>query len=141
MPASRPDAAVSAKVDLIYPQVNVEARTVRVRLQVKNPERELLPGQYGTVEFSRAARKAVVIPRDAVIDTGHAQYVFIAEEGGRFVPRVVRLGGDPGENVAVLEGIRKGEKVVSRATFLIDSESRLRASFASAAPEASHRGH
>ncbi len=135
-PSQQPDAVVSAKVDLVYPQLNAEARTTRVRMQVRNDRLELRPGQYGSVEFSLASRKVVVVPRDAVVDTGRFVYVFVAEDGGRFAPRVVSLGNELDDGVEVLAGVAAGERVVSGATFLVDSESRLRASLAQSGPGA-----
>lgn len=121
---------VSAKVDLIYPQMGAEARTTRVRMQVKNAKLALRPGQYGYVEFTRDARKVVVVPRDAVVDTGRVAYVFVDEGDGRFTPKVVAIGSEIGDSLEVLAGIAAGDRVVSGATFLIDSESRLQASLA-----------
>jgi Cu(I)/Ag(I) efflux system membrane fusion protein len=68
------------------------------------------------------------VPRDAVVDTGRATYVFVVEGEGRYVPRTVVLDGSQGDAIVVREGVRAGERVVSGATFLIDSESRLQAS-------------
>jgi Cu(I)/Ag(I) efflux system membrane fusion protein len=126
------DAATSyrTKVDLVYPQVAMEARTTRVRMQVTNPGAALRPGQYGYVTFAMASRKVVAIPRGALVDIGADRYVFVAEGDGHFTPRRVRTGAETGERVEVLEGLRADERVVASATFLVDSESRLRASLA-----------
>ncbi len=132
-PAGRPERAVTGKVDLIYPQVNAEARTRRVRMQIRNEGgRAYAPGEYGTVELAAGARRGVAIPRDALIETGTARYVFIAEAAGRFVPRAVTVAGADEGHVIVAAGLAAGERVVSGATFLIDSESRLQASIARA---------
>lgn len=128
-----------AKIDLVYPQMDVRARTTRVRTQVANPAFVLRPGQYGTLEIARRPRTSIVIPRDAVIDTGQAAYVFVDAGGGSYQPRVIKLGGSVSDDAfEVREGLGPGERVVSSATFLIDSESRLRASITktSAAPSA-----
>jgi Cu(I)/Ag(I) efflux system membrane fusion protein len=130
--AQEPDRAVTAKIDLIYPQLNAEARTTRVRMQVQNDKLALRPGQYGNVDFLLNAAKMVVVPRDAVVDTGRASYVFIDEGGGRYTPRVVSIGKELDDGFEVLAGVAAGERVVSSATFLIDSESRLQASLAQA---------
>ncbi|MBI3203484.1 MAG: efflux RND transporter periplasmic adaptor subunit [Myxococcales bacterium] len=124
-------APVVAKVDLIYPRVDAEARTTRVRFSVKNPDMGLRPGQYGWVELSQAARTVVAVPRDALIDTGLERYVFVQESPGRFAPRTVEVGVELGtDRVELTAGVRPGESVVSGATFLLDSESRLKASLA-----------
>ena len=117
-----------AKVDLIYPEVDAQARTTRVRLPIKNEKLELRPGQYGTVEIARAARTVIVVPRDAIVDTGKAAYVFVDGGNGTYTPRVVKLGSAADELIEIREGLAAGERVVSGATFLVDSESRLRAS-------------
>ena len=117
--------------DLIYPTINAEARTTRVRMQVENPKGVAFrPGEYGSVEFDTPARKAMTVPRDAVVDTGLHTYVFIAQGEGVFSPREVVLGDEQGEMLTILSGVSPGDRVVSGATFLIDSESRLQASAA-----------
>jgi Cu(I)/Ag(I) efflux system membrane fusion protein len=126
--AKQPNLAVTAKVDLIYPTLNLEARTTRVRMQIQNKDPRFAPGEYGTVEFALPKRTAVVVPRDAIVDTGTATYVFVVESEGRFSPRAVSIGESRGEDVVIDAGVAAGDRVVSGATFLIDSESRLQAS-------------
>ena len=126
---------IEARVDLVYPTVDRDARTTRVRMSVKNERGALRPGQYGSVEFAAsAARKAITVPRDAVVETGRSTYVFVVEDVGKFTPRSVTLGGESGNDVIVASGLGAGERVVSGATFLIDSESRLQASASEASP-------
>lgn len=130
-PTLRPDAAVQARVDLVYPTLNAEARTTRVRLVVANPkDAPFRPGDYGTVEFAGRQRRLLSVPKDAVIDTGLYTYVFLAQEDGKFSPTEVVLGPDLGQRVTLLAGVHAGDRVVSGATFLIDSESRLEAAAA-----------
>ncbi len=124
--------ATPARVALIEPDVSAATRTTRVRLEASNPRTALRPGQYGEVTFELPASMALVVPRDAVIDTGGQQYVFV-DRGGRFEPRPVRVGELVGEQFAVTGGLSEGERVVVRGNFMIDSESRLQASL-SAAP-------
>ena len=124
--------ATTARVALIEPDVSAATRTTRVRLEASNPRTALRPGQYGEVTFELPASMALVVPRDAVIDTGGQQYVFV-DRGGRFEPRPVRVGELVGEQFAVTGGLSEGERVVVRGNFMIDSESRLQASL-SAAP-------
>jgi Cu(I)/Ag(I) efflux system membrane fusion protein len=128
---------VNGKIDLVYPVVNAEARTRRVRMQVTNAGRALTPGDYGMLEIATSGRKMLVVPRDALIDSGTATYVFVVAEGGEgghFVPRMVVTAGLEGERIAIAEGLHAGERVVSGATFLIDSESRLQATLAQSPP-------
>ncbi|HSO39598.1 MAG TPA: efflux RND transporter periplasmic adaptor subunit [Labilithrix sp.] len=131
VPSGHAERAGAAKVDLVYPLANAEARTRRVRMQIRNPaSKAYAPGEYGIVELEVGARRGVSVPRDALIDTGTSSYVFVVEAGGRFVPRVVAIGGSDADRVVVADGLTAGERVVSGATFLIDSESRLQASIA-----------
>ena len=128
--SNRPTLVAEGKIDLVYPQIDPEARTSRVRMQVANDKLGLLPGEYGNVEFSVEPGQVLLVPRDAVIDTGRERYVFVEESPGRFAPRIVALGSELGDQTEIRAGLRPGDKVVSGATFLIDSESRLQASLA-----------
>ena len=133
MPSGHPERAVTGKVDLVYPVVNAEARTRRARMQIRNEGgKTYAPGEYGTVELAVSPRRGVSIPRDALVETGTASYVFVVEAEGRFVPRVVATSGGDEGHIIVVAGLAAGERVVSGATFLIDSESRLQASIAQA---------
>lgn len=133
-PSGRPEVSTHGKIDLVYPALNAEARTRRVRMQVKNAGgNTYAPGEYGILEIAAAApRLTVTVPRDALIDTGTATYVFVVEPDGRFVPRTVVSRGGEGDKVVIEAGVAASERVVSGATFLIDSESRLQASIAQA---------
>jgi membrane fusion protein, copper/silver efflux system len=132
VPNGRPEDTIEGTVDLIYPALDAEARTTRVRMQVKNAGRALKPGEYGTVDLAVAGRDVVTVPRDAIVDTGTAIYVFVVPADGRYVPRAVTVGGAVGDLTLVTGGLAPGERVVSGATFLVDSESRLRAAIGSA---------
>ena len=117
-----------AEVQFLYPTLSERTRTLRVRFSVGNPDGSLRPGLYGTAELRAKPRVALTVPRDAVVDTGAGQHVFVAEESNRLVPRSVKLGARLDERVEVQEGLHEGEAVVASGVFLIDSESRLRAS-------------
>jgi Cu(I)/Ag(I) efflux system membrane fusion protein len=130
---------IEARVEIIEPSVGAETRTARVRLSVANPSMRLRPGQYGDVTFALPGTASLVVPRDAVADTGAAQYVFVDSGGGRFEPRRVRTGVLAGEDLEVIDGLREGERVVARGSFMVDSESRLQAALA-ASPVASDAG-
>lgn len=127
------------EVDFVYPTLSERTRSLRVRLSVANPDGALKPGLYGTAEFRVEPRRTLTVSRDAVVDTGVQQLVFVATGTGRFEPRPVRLGTRLAERVEVREGLREGEQVVSSGVFLIDSESRLRASGGGTGH--SHGGH
>lgn len=117
-----------ADVSFVYPTLSERTRTLRARFDVENPDGQLRPGMYGTAEFETATRDAIVVPRDAVVDTGVEQHVFVVEGDAMLVPRVVSLGVRLDERVEVTDGLREGEQIVAAGVFLIDSESRLRAS-------------
>ena len=97
------------------------------RVELDNPRRELRPGMFADVVVQLESRRGLVIPAEALVDTGDQQYVFLARDGGRFEPRRVRAGARVMDHVEILDGLRAGDVVVTTANFLIDSESRLRA--------------
>ena len=135
-----PETKYPVRVDLVFPELQGESRTTRVRMTLTNAKQTLRPGEYGTVEFAAGARKVVGVPRDAIIDTGTSTYVFVVEPDGVFSPRSVSVGDDDGGVMEIRSGLAAGDRVVSGATFLIDSESRLQASVASANSESNGTG-
>ena len=123
------EAPIPLKFDRILPQVDAERRTARARYLVVAPPQSVQPGAWLQVTLATGAQhEAVLVPRDAVIDTGHEQYVFIAAEGGWYLPTKVTLGAVYGERQEIVEGVSAGDKVVATAAFLIDAESRVQAS-------------
>jgi Cu(I)/Ag(I) efflux system membrane fusion protein len=118
----------TATVEYIYPTLTERTRTVRVRMPVRNQDGTLRPGMYGSTEFPAAARDALTVPRDAVVDTGESQHVFIHTAQNVIEPRTVTVGGRIADRVEILKGLAPGDHVVTTGVFLIDSESRLRAS-------------
>ena len=124
-PASgRPPFA--ARVDFIYPTLSERTRTLRVRFSAANPGGTLRPGLYGTADFVTTGQLVLTVPRDAVVDTGLQQHVFVAT-GDRFEPRPVTLGLQLADRVEIRSGLQEGEQIVAAGVFLLDSESRLRA--------------
>jgi len=117
----------AARIDFLYPTLTERTRTLRVRLAVANPGGALRPGLYGTASFESAKHDVVTVPRDAMVDTGLQQHVFVVA-GDHFEPRVVTLGAQLGDRVEIRDGLRPGERIVAAGVFLLDSESRLRAS-------------
>ena len=120
---------IQGEVTFIYPELRAETRTARVRIEVPNPDGRLKIDMYADVVFQTGADEnpVVAVPVSAVIDSGARQVVLIVKGEGRFEPRPVRLGRRSDGYVEVLEGVGKGEEVVTSATFLIDAESNLRA--------------
>lgn len=133
-------APFSAVVDFVYPTLSERTRTLRVRFTVDNPDGRLRPGLYGSAEFRAEPRTVLTVPRDAVVDTGASQHVFVAGDDGSFVPRRVRLGTRLSDRVEVVEGLGPAEAVVASGVFLIDSESRLRASGGAGSGHGAHGG-
>jgi len=117
----------SGKVSFIAPVLNEKTRTVRVRVELPNKDARLRPGMYASVLIADTLPSELVVPLSAVIDSGARQVVLVQIAAGRFQPRVVQLGARNEEQVAVLKGLVEGETVVTRANFLIDAESNLRA--------------
>lgn len=122
-----PGERFTGTVQFVYPALNTGSRTLQARLEFRNPGLKLRPGMYGDVTLEGAGGDALVVPVDALIDTGEHQYVFVDRGGGRFEPRAVRTATARDGVVAILAGLAEGEKVVTTANFLLDSESRLRA--------------
>ncbi|BDG07910.1 efflux RND transporter periplasmic adaptor subunit [Anaeromyxobacter paludicola] len=125
-----PDRQFKGKVAFIDPVLDPKTRTAKVRLAFANPKGELRPEMFGEVTLESAPREGLRVPSDAVIDSGAQKVVFVALGDGKFQPRPVELGAASGDQVEVAKGLSEGEKVVIRANFLVDSESRLRASLA-----------
>jgi Cu(I)/Ag(I) efflux system membrane fusion protein len=116
----------AARVDFLYPTLTDRTRTLRVRFSAANPGGGLRPGLYGTAAFEATGQPAITVPRDAVVDTGVQQHVFVAT-GDRFEPRAVTLGVQLADRVEIRSGLEAGERIVAAGVFLLDSESRLRA--------------
>jgi Cu(I)/Ag(I) efflux system membrane fusion protein len=123
---------LEGKVTLIYPELNVETRTVPVRIELPNPEQLLRTSMYADVIFGAGDESAVTaVPDSAVIDSGSKQIVLVAKGEGRFEPRAVKLGRRGEGYAEITEGLKLGEEVVTSANFLIDAESNLRAALQS----------
>ncbi|MES2119732.1 MAG: efflux RND transporter periplasmic adaptor subunit [Pseudomonadota bacterium] len=111
-------------VDYIYPSFNAQARTARVRITLPNPGLRLKQGMFANVTLQGTGGMAIVVPSEAVIDTGRRQVV-IVKRSGAFVPQEVRIGRDYAEWTEIVSGLQRGEQVVASGQFLIDSEASL----------------
>ena len=122
------DKILRGKIAYIYPTLSGETRTARARIELANPGLELKPEMYVDVRIDGAKQAAaLVVPVEAILDSGAQQTVFVALGEGRFEPRIVRSGvRDENGNVEIIEGLKEGEQVVVSAQFMLDSESRLR---------------
>jgi Cu(I)/Ag(I) efflux system membrane fusion protein len=117
---------VSGSIDFIYPHLDPATRTVTVRATIDNSDHRLKPGMYATVNIiTKPIDDALLVPREAVIDTGTRQFAFVAESAGHFDPRNVHMGlsGDD-DQVQILDGLNVGETVVTSGQFLLDVTSR-----------------
>jgi Cu(I)/Ag(I) efflux system membrane fusion protein len=123
-----PERSFTGTVSLIYPQINRETRTARVRVELQNPDLVLRPDMYVEAEISAGdADKVATVPESAVIDSGARQVVILDRGEGRFEPREVKTGRRGEGRVEIREGVSDGDKVVTAANFLIDAESNLKA--------------
>jgi Cu(I)/Ag(I) efflux system membrane fusion protein len=125
-----PNRTFKGRVAFIDPLLDPRTRTAKVRIDVPNPTGELRPEMFGEVVLRGASREGLHIPADSVIHSGTKSIVFVTLGEGKFQPRVVTLGDADAERVEILSGLEPGDGVVTRANFLVDSESRLRASLA-----------
>ena len=124
-----PMQPVEGEVTFVYPELRAETRTARVRVEIPNTDGRLKIDMYADVVFSAGNDEKPVptIPASALIDSGTRQVVLIAKGEGRFEPRAVKTGRRGEGYVEIIDGVAKGEEVVTAATFLIDAESNLRA--------------
>lgn len=118
------------RIAYIYPTVAADTRTTRARIEVNNASMTLRPGMYADVLVSKDASASLAVPADAILDGGETQYAFVVHDGSHFVPRLVTLGRRGDDWVEVISGLSEGDRVVTSANFLIDSESRLQAAIA-----------
>jgi Cu(I)/Ag(I) efflux system membrane fusion protein len=139
---------LKGRVVFIDPMLDPGTRTLKARLEFPNPGGLLRPEMIGSVAFGVEEKNALTIPLDAVLDSGHRKIVFVDATGGYFEPREIEIGRAGGGRVEVLDGLEPGEAVVTRAAFLLDSESRLQAALAELGrraaekrEQAGHQGH
>lgn len=132
---SLPGKVFKGKVGLIRPEIEVQTRTVRIRIELANPEGALFANMYADVEIVTGSPEPVVtVPDSAVIDTGDRQVVILDKGEGRFEPLPVKIGARGEGMVEIMEGVAEGERVVVSANFLIDAESNLKAALSALTP-------
>ena len=137
LPAVRAGAAVTAEFDALpgesragritylYPTLNAETRTARIRVALANPRMRLKPGMYATIRIEGARASALSVPRSAVLSTGERNLVFVRRADGMLETRNVTIGESTTDRTRILSGVDVGETVVASATFLVDAESNL----------------
>ncbi|HWW83639.1 MAG TPA: FixH family protein, partial [Vicinamibacterales bacterium] len=123
-----PGEPFTGRVIYIYPYLDDKTRTNKVRVQLTNRGGRLKPGMYAHVDLESRGRSGLVVPTNAVLDSGTEQVVFIAQGDGRFQPQKVTIGRRLGDSTEILDGLKEGDQVATGATFFLDSESQLRAS-------------
>jgi membrane fusion protein, copper/silver efflux system len=122
-----PGESFTGRAIYIYPFVEENTRTVKVRFRLANPRGRLKPGMYANVEMQGTFAAGLTVPADALLDSGTQQVVFVAQGEGRFTPRPVKVGRRFGARTEILTGVKEGEQVAVGANFFLDSESQLRA--------------
>jgi Cu(I)/Ag(I) efflux system membrane fusion protein len=126
-----PGAVFKGKVSAILPEVNPTTRTIKARIELANPGEQLVPGMFATVNFAPTARDDVLlVPSEAVIQTGKRSVVVVAQGDGRFAPVDVEIGLESNGQTEIRKGLQTGQNVVVSGQFLVDSESNLKASTA-----------
>ena len=131
---SYPGKTFRGRVDFIYPDIDMTTRTARVRLVFSNPGLLLTPGMFVNVALRVPLGMQTVIPVDGVLQSGTRQIVFVDHGNGYLEPREVQLGPEANGEYIVLNGLKGGERIVTSANFLIDSESQLQAAIGSFVP-------
>lgn len=130
--------AYASAVTFIYPHMDPQTRRAEVRLELDNPAGELRPDMWANVEIEASLGRALTVPASAVIDTGTRFVAFVRKEGNRLEPRELKIGAKTDDFYQVLAGVEAGEQVVTRALFLVDAESQLKAAIAGMSEAGAH---
>jgi len=131
--------ALESAVAFINPHIDPQTRRGEVRIEIENPEHALRPDMWATVEIEQNLGDVLSVPASAVLDTGTRNVAFVDRTDGHIEPRDVKVGAKTDDYWQVLEGLKPGEKVVTRALFLVDSESQLRAVVAGMGASGEHK--
>lgn len=120
-----PGRPLRGEVEYVYPTLESESRTLKARVAVPNPDGRIRPGMYATVRFSTPSRTALTVPGPAVVHTGERAVVFVDMGGGRLMPHEVEVGRVAGDRTEILAGVEPGQRVVTSAQYILDSESNM----------------
>jgi len=120
-----PGRPLRGRVEYVYPTLQAQARTLKARIAIANPDGRLKPGMYATVRLSAPGRTALTVPTSAILNTGERRVVFVDMAGGAITPHEVEIGRVAGEYTEVLSGLEPGQRVVTSAQYMLDSESNL----------------
>ena len=126
-------------VTFLYPHIEPQTRRAEIRLEVDNPQHELRPAMWGNVELDASFGEVLAVPASAVIDTGARYVAFVQRDDEHLEPRELKIGTKTDDYYEVLDGVKDGEKVVTRALFLVDSESQLKAAIAGMGAAGGHQ--
>jgi Cu(I)/Ag(I) efflux system membrane fusion protein/cobalt-zinc-cadmium efflux system membrane fusion protein len=129
-----PGRIFRGRVSYVWPQLDMTTRTQRVRLVFSNPGMKLTPGMYVNISLSTPMGRHFVIPASGIFHSGTRSIAFIDHGGGYLEPREIEVGPQAGEEVIIVKGLKEGERIVTSANFLIDSESQLQAAMGAFAP-------
>ena len=129
--AALPGRSLSGRVEYVYPTLQEQARTLKARIAVANPQGRLKPGMYATVRLGTPERTALTVPSQAIVNTRERRIVFVDMGGGSLMPHEVEIGRIAGDHSEVLAGLEPGQRVVTSAQYLLDSESNLAATMKS----------
>ncbi len=122
-----PSTSFTARLEFVYPTLDPQTRTARVRFELRNPGEKLKPDMYANVVLNIPLGSRLFVPRDALLESGERQLIFIHLGGGKLEWRSVKVGVRAGDWVEIVDGLREGEHIVTSANFLLDSESQLKA--------------
>jgi len=125
-----PAVSMTGRLAFIYPTLDGETRTVRVRFELDNPGGKLKPDMYVNVALTVPLGERLIVPKDAVLESGIRQIIFVRQGGGKLAWRTVKIGARAGDWVEILDGLSEGEEIVTSANFLIDSESQVKGAMA-----------
>jgi Cu(I)/Ag(I) efflux system membrane fusion protein len=121
-----PEQAIEGKVATILPMLNENSRSIKVRIELKNPQQQLRPGLSAQITLNSATTESgLAVPTEALIRTGKRTLVMLAGEQGRFTPKEISTGHEIGDQTLITDGLEEGQQVVSSGQFLIDSEASL----------------
>jgi Cu(I)/Ag(I) efflux system membrane fusion protein len=122
-----PGTTFNGTVQAIVPEVNAATRTLKARVELANPQAQLIPGMFVTMQFmDLRAEKSLLVPTEAIIQTGTRTVVMLAEDNGAFRPVDVQIGIESGGQTEIKRGLQAGQRVVVSSQFLIDSEASLK---------------
>ncbi|SNZ10866.1 efflux RND transporter periplasmic adaptor subunit [Hydrogenobacter hydrogenophilus] len=132
------EESFTGRVDYIFPEADRQARTIKVRISIPDKETKLKINQLVDVYFEKPLGVVLAVPSSAVVDTGKRQVVFVEKERGVYEPRYIRVGRCTQDMCEVLEGLKEGERVVVKGSFLLDSEAQIKGLYGEEAKSHEH---